>query len=173
MCLADTRLFLPGLNLAYTDRASMAASVEVRTPFVDPVVAAAAFSFDGAAKIRGRRGKVALKQAAESWLPDEIVHRPKASFSAPLRAWVSNDLRDVIEDVLVRGELVGSRDDPARRPAEPDRRRPGRPRRPAKQLWQLLTLELWYRHARSRASPADAGPPTTASSRHRHEQRTR
>src|SRR6185437_6998656 len=39
MCLADTRLFLPGLNLAYTDRASMAASVEVRVPFVDPVVA--------------------------------------------------------------------------------------------------------------------------------------
>jgi len=43
MCLADTRLFLPGLNLAYTDRASMAASVEVRVPFVDPVVARAAF----------------------------------------------------------------------------------------------------------------------------------
>ena len=36
MCLADARLFLPGLNLAYTDRASMAASVEVRVPFVDP-----------------------------------------------------------------------------------------------------------------------------------------
>ena len=39
MCLADTRLFMPGLNLSYTDRASMAASVEVRVPFVDPVVA--------------------------------------------------------------------------------------------------------------------------------------
>ena len=36
MCLADTRLFMAGLNLTYTDRASMAASVEVRTPFVDP-----------------------------------------------------------------------------------------------------------------------------------------
>ena len=88
MCLADTRLFLPGLNLAYTDRASMAASVEVRTPFVDPVVARAAFSIPGREKIVGRQGKVALKQAAENWLPKEIVHRPKASFSAPLRAWV-------------------------------------------------------------------------------------
>ena len=90
MCLADTRLFLPGLNLAYTDRASMAASVEVRVPFVDPVVARAAFSFAG----RGQdppagSSKVALKQAAERWLPHEIVHRPKASFSAPLRAWVA------------------------------------------------------------------------------------
>jgi len=44
MCLADSRLFLPGLNLAYTDRASMAASTEVRVPFVDPEVFKAAFS---------------------------------------------------------------------------------------------------------------------------------
>src|SRR5262249_49236248 len=51
MCLADTRLFLPGLNLAYSDRSSMAASVEVRTPFVDPVVARAAFSIPGRQKI--------------------------------------------------------------------------------------------------------------------------
>ena len=113
MCLADSRLFLPGLNLAYTDRASMAASVEVRVPFVDPVVARAAFSIGGDAKIRRRQGKVALKQAAESWLPREIVHRPKASFSAPLRAWVRNDLQEVIHDVLVEGEL-GVGDDPPR-----------------------------------------------------------
>ena len=115
MCLADARLFLPGLNLAYTDRSSMAASVEVRVPFVDPVVAQAAFAIPGRDKIRNRQGKLALKQAAENWLPHEIVHRPKASFSAPLRAWVRNDLRDVINDVLVRGELVELRDDP--RPA--------------------------------------------------------
>ena len=48
MCLADTRLFLPGLNLAYTDRASMAASTEVRVPFVDVEVVRAAFSLPGA-----------------------------------------------------------------------------------------------------------------------------
>ncbi len=47
MCLTDTRLFLPGLNLAYTDRSSMAASTEVRVPFVDPYVFRAAFSFRG------------------------------------------------------------------------------------------------------------------------------
>src|SRR5207253_5756741 len=108
MCLADTRMFLPGLNLAYTDRASMAASVEVRVPFVDPVVAQAAFSVEGSAKIRRGRGKMALKQAAEDWLPREIVHRPKASFSAPLRAWVREDLQEIIRDVLVGGELTGS-----------------------------------------------------------------
>ena len=149
MCLADTRLFMPGLNLAYTDRASMAASVEVRVPFVDPVVAQAAFSISGAAKIRRRQGKVALKQAAENWLPHEIVYRPKASFSAPLRAWVRNDLREVIRDVLVEGELTGSgmiRREALLRLIQDEHA--GRQDR-SKQIWQLLTLELWYRHVRS------------------------
>jgi asparagine synthase (glutamine-hydrolysing) len=149
MCLADARLFLPGLNLAYTDRASMAASVEVRVPFVDPIVARAAFTIKGSDKISGRQSKVALKRAAESWLPHEIVHRPKASFSAPLRAWVRNDLQQVINDVLVGGELVGSgmiRADALRRLVQDEQA--GREDR-AKQIWQLLTLELWYRNMRS------------------------
>jgi asparagine synthase (glutamine-hydrolysing) len=149
MCLADTRLFLPGLNLAYTDRSSMATSVEVRVPFVDPVVARAAFSIAGGDKIRHRQGKIALKRAAESWLPREIVYRPKASFSAPLRAWVRNDLQELINDVLVQGELAGSgmiRAGELRRLIQEEQA--GREDR-AKQIWQLLTLELWYRNARS------------------------
>jgi asparagine synthase (glutamine-hydrolysing) len=149
MCLADSRLFLPGLNLAYSDRSSMAASVEVRVPFVDPVVAQAAFAIGGRDKIRNRQGKVALKRAAEAWLPKEIIYRPKASFSAPLRAWVRNDLREVIDDVLVGGELVGSG---MIRPAALQRliadERAGREDN-AKQIWQLLSMELWYRNARS------------------------
>jgi asparagine synthase (glutamine-hydrolysing) len=149
MCLADSRLFLTGLNLAYTDRASMAASVEVRVPFVDPVVARAAFSGGGHDKIHGRQGKLMLKRAAEAWLPREIVYRPKASFSAPLRAWVRNDLQELINDALVRGELVGSG---VIRPAALrrliDDEQAGREDH-AKQIWQLLTLELWYRNVRS------------------------
>jgi asparagine synthase (glutamine-hydrolysing) len=149
MCLADARLFLAGLNLAYTDRASMAASVEVRVPFVDPLVAQAAFTIGGRDKIRGRQGKVALKRAAESWLPREIVYRPKASFSVPLRAWVRNDLRELINDALVHGELVGSgviHAGALRRLIDDEQA--GREDY-AKQIWQLLTLELWYRNVRS------------------------
>jgi asparagine synthase (glutamine-hydrolysing) len=149
MCLADTRLFLPGLNLAYTDRASMAASVEVRVPFVDPVVTRAAFSIPGGDKIHRRQGKLALKQAAEKWLPKEIVYRPKASFSAPLRAWVRGDLQEVIRDVLAGGELVQSgmlRAGALNRLIADDQA--GREDR-SKQIWQLLTLELWYRRAQA------------------------
>ncbi|HTZ08918.1 MAG TPA: asparagine synthase (glutamine-hydrolyzing) [Acidimicrobiales bacterium] len=145
MCLADTRLFLNGLNLTYTDRASMAASTEVRVPFVDPVVFRAAFAIPGSDKVTSRTGKVALKDVARRWLPDEIVDRRKASFSAPLRAWIGNELRPLIEEDLVRGELVEA--GLLRRAALEDllaEELTGRQDR-SKQLWQLLTLELWYR----------------------------
>jgi asparagine synthase (glutamine-hydrolysing) len=149
MCLADARLFMAGLNLTYSDRASMAASVEVRVPFVDKVVARAAFTIAGRDKIRGRVGKAALKEAAENWLPREIVHRPKASFGAPLRAWVRNDLRELIGDVLVGGELVQLgllRRQPLQRLIEDEQA--GREDN-AKQIWQLLSMELWYRQVRA------------------------
>jgi asparagine synthase (glutamine-hydrolysing) len=149
MCLADARLFMAGLNLAYTDRASMAASVEVRVPFVDKVVAEAAFTIPGTDKIRGRVQKAALKDAAENWLPKEIVHRPKASFGAPLRAWVRNDLRELIGDVLVSGELVDLgllRRQPLLQLIADERA--GRADN-AKQIWQLLSMELWYRQVRA------------------------
>jgi asparagine synthase (glutamine-hydrolysing) len=156
MCLADARLFMAGLNLTYTDRASMAASVEVRTPFVDLIVARAAFSIRGSDKIRGgginplrKTAKAALKDAAENWLPHEIVHRPKASFGAPLRAWVRNDLRELISDVLVGGELTKLgmlRGDQVRRLIADEQA--GREDY-AKQIWQLLSMELWYRQVRA------------------------
>ena len=150
MTLTDARLFLPGLNLAYTDRASMAASVEVRVPFVDPVVAAAAFALPGSAKVYRGTTKAALKTAAAAWLPREIIDRPKASFSAPLRAWISRDLQHMVDEELLGGELVSTgflRRRPLERMVEEERT--GRQDR-AKQIWQLLTLELWCRQAGSR-----------------------
>ena len=149
MCLTDARLFLPGLNLAYTDRASMAASTEVRVPFVDVEIARAAFSFPGSAKIVGRTSKAALKDAAAPWLPREIVHRPKGLFSAPLRAWVRRDLAGLVDDLVVGGDLVGSGF--LRRPAVErlvEEERTGREDR-SKQIWHLLTLELWHREMRA------------------------
>lgn len=147
MCLADARLFLPGLNLAYTDRSSMAASTEVRVPFVDVDVVRAAFRVPGEEKIVGRQGKAVLKQAASSVLPREIVYRPKGLFSAPLRAWMSRDLAATVDEVVNGGALVSSgilRRDALRRLVAQDAS--GRQDR-AKHLWHVLTLEYWYRDA--------------------------
>ena len=147
MCLTDSRLFLPGLNLAYTDRSSMSVSTGVRVPFVDPHVFRAAFSYRGDQKIKGRTQKVPLRSIADGWVPSDVVNRPKASFGAPLRAWVTNDLGPLIDDVLLNGQLVASGflRRPALRQMVTDQRS-GR-RDQSKQLWQLLSMELWYRGA--------------------------
>jgi len=149
MCLADARLFLPGLNLAYTDRSSMAASTEVRVPFVDVEVVKAAFSIPGAKKIVGRQGKAALKQAASPVLPKEIVYRPKGLFSAPLRAWMSRDLAPLMREVVNEGVLVSSgllRQEALQRLVDADA---AGQQDFSKHLWHILTLEYWYRAAKS------------------------
>ena len=138
-------MFLPGLNLTYTDRSTMAASTEVRVPFVDVEVVKAAFAVPGNRKIVGGKGKMALKEAALSILPEEIVHRPKGLFSAPLRAWMSRDLAPLVAEVVNSGELVTSgflqRDALQRLVAEDKSGREDR----SKHLWHILTLEYWYR----------------------------
>ncbi|MFJ8929823.1 MULTISPECIES: asparagine synthase (glutamine-hydrolyzing) [unclassified Streptomyces] len=149
MCLADARMFLPGLNLTYTDRSSMAASTEVRVPYVDVEVVKAAFAFPGDRKIVGRQGKAVLKEAATSILPKEIVYRPKGLFSAPLRAWMSRDLAPLVHEVINDGELVRSgflRRDALRRMVAEDA---SGQRDFSKHLWHVLTLEYWYRDATS------------------------
>jgi asparagine synthase (glutamine-hydrolysing) len=161
MCYTDTRLFLPGLNLAYTDRASMAASTEVRVPYVDKEVVAAAFSIPGDRKIVRTERKAVLKQAAEAWLPKEIIYRPKALFSAPLRAWIRRDLQEMVEEVVARGELVTSGlldRTTVRRMIDEDRS--GKADR-SKEIWQLLTLELWHAQA---ARPARTTPVASTGS---------
>jgi len=158
MCLTDSRMFLPGLNLAYTDRSSMAASTEVRTPYVDIEVVRAAFAVPGNRKIVGRQGKAVLKEAATSILPKEIVYRPKGLFSAPLRAWMSRDLAPLVREVVNDGELVRSgllrRDALARMVAEDAAGQADY----SKHLWHVLTLEYWYRDATS--GPAQSARTT-------------
>ncbi|MFD7406850.1 asparagine synthase (glutamine-hydrolyzing) [Streptomyces sp. NPDC059866] len=149
MCLGDARMFLPGLNLTYTDRSSMAASTEVRVPYVDVEVVKAAFAVPGDRKIVGRQGKAVLKEAAGSVLPREIVYRPKGLFSAPLRAWMSRDLAPLVREVINDGELVRSgflRRDALQRLVAEDA---AGQRDFSKHLWHVLTLEYWYRDATS------------------------
>jgi asparagine synthase (glutamine-hydrolysing) len=107
----------------------------------------AAFSFPGGQKIKGRTQKVPLRAAADDWLPRDVIDRPKASFGAPLRAWVTNDLGPLIDDVLLEGLLTSSeflRRAPLVQMVADQR---GGRRDQSKQLWQLLSMELWYRGA--------------------------
>jgi asparagine synthase (glutamine-hydrolysing) len=144
MCFTDLHMFLPGLNLAYTDRASMAASTEIRVPFVDKHVAELAMSIPGGLKLSRGRSKYVLKQAALRHLPRDIVHRRKASFGAPIRAWISGPLSDMVADLLCRERTVRRGwFDPAFVQRLLDDDRSGRADN-AYRIYQLLTIEIWF-----------------------------
>jgi asparagine synthase (glutamine-hydrolysing) len=147
MCYTDTQMFMTSLNLAYTDRASMAASTEVRVPFIDKEVARIAFQISSKLKIKGRTSKYILKKVAERWLPKDIIYRPKASFTMPLRAWMKTDLREAIDDYVLSSRGLAGRGlfdgDILREIVEADRS--GRADN-AQRIWQFLTLEQWLRN---------------------------
>jgi len=123
-------------------------------PFVDREVVAAAFALPGKLKIAGGETKAPLKQAAEAWLPKEIIYRPKGVFSAPLRAWIRRDLGEMVDDLVGHGTLVSSgflNGDKVRRMIAEDRA--GTADR-SKEIWQMLTLETWMRQHASLAVAA-------------------
>lgn len=96
----DLKTFLPSLNLMYTDKMSMAASIEVRVPFLDHRFVEEMFRIPTPLKIRGTVQKYILKKSMEGILPEDIIWRKKAGFGAPIRAWIAGDLKEVVEDYL-------------------------------------------------------------------------
>ncbi|MBN0048827.1 asparagine synthase (glutamine-hydrolyzing) [Streptomyces actuosus] len=83
----DRRLFLPGLNLLYGDRASMRASVELRVPFLGEPVVAAALGAVAEDQLSLGDGKARFRAAAvASGVPDFVARRPKTGFGAPVRS---------------------------------------------------------------------------------------
>ena len=145
MLYIDLKTFLPCLNLTYTDKTSMASSMEVRVPLLDHELVELAARMPARLKLKGLTGKYALKRAAESWLPREIIHRKKAGFSAPLRAWLVRDLRGMVEELLSQSNIErrGYFDYRGVRRLI-DENLSGREDNSLK-VFQLLTLELWHR----------------------------
>lgn len=145
MLYVDMKTFLPCLNLTYTDKTSMATSMEVRVPFLDHELVELAARIPAGLKLKGLTGKHILKRAAEAWLPREIIHRKKAGFSAPVRAWLVRDLRDMVEDVLSESNIRsrGYFEYGFVRKVIDDNLS-GREDNGLK-VFQLLTLELWHR----------------------------
>jgi asparagine synthase (glutamine-hydrolysing) len=151
----DAKTFLPCLNLAYTDKMSMAASTEVRVPFLDDEIVGLAAKIPPELKLRRLTRKYILKQTMKGTLPREVIRRPKAGFGAPVRAWLTGDLRELLHDTLSPSTLA------ARgliEPAEVQRlikANDAGTEDNALRLWALLTLELWQQQFIDRGAVAD------------------
>ncbi|MFL5277345.1 MAG: asparagine synthase (glutamine-hydrolyzing), partial [Myxococcales bacterium] len=131
--------------LVKADRASMAASLELRAPFLDTHVVEYTARLPWKLKLSLTRTKVLLKQALKGIVPDEILSRPKKGFGIPVAAWIRGPLRPLFEDLFSDRELGASglfepryAQDLLRRHlrGEADLRKP---------LWTLAMFQLWQR----------------------------
>jgi asparagine synthase (glutamine-hydrolysing) len=104
----DYKTYLPGDILTKVDRASMAHSLEVRTPFLDYEFVEWAASLPSDVKLAGSEGKHVLKRALEPLLPREVLYRTKMGFAVPLDTWFRGSLKNHIADVVRGPRLAGS-----------------------------------------------------------------
>ncbi len=150
--------------LVKADRASMAASLEVRAPFLDTEVVEYALRLPASYKLRAGRTKVILKSALRGLVPDEILHRPKKGFGIPVAAWIRGPLRPMFEDLFSAASLQRSGVlEPAASRALLDRHLSGAAdlRKP---LWTIASFLLWQRRWGA-PSAASRRPPDEAAER--------
>jgi asparagine synthase (glutamine-hydrolysing) len=131
--------------LVKADRASMAASLEVRAPFLDTAVVEFAARLPWAEKLTLTRTKVVLKEALRGLVPESILARPKKGFGIPVARWIRGPLRPLFEDLFSDASLRRSGVfAPAPTRALLDRHLAGVAdlRKP---LWTLAMFLLWQR----------------------------
>jgi asparagine synthase (glutamine-hydrolysing) len=142
--LADQMTYLPNDLLVKVDIASMANSLEARSPFLDHKVIEFAASLPDQLKLQGRETKSLLKKVAARLVPSEVIYRNKMGFGVPIGKWFRGEMKGFVQEVLlsqkslqrgiirpeilkryVHQHLTGERDY-------------------SFQLWTFLMLELWF-----------------------------
>jgi asparagine synthase (glutamine-hydrolysing) len=154
--LLDLERYLPDDLLLKADIASMAHSLELRSPFLDWEVLEVGISLPDALKLRGRRGKEALRRAFAEALPPPVASRAKSGFGVPLADWFRGELRDLAGDLLLEGARRRGQLRPQAVEALLREHARGRADH-GHRLWCLLMLELWQRtHLEARPARAEA-----------------
>src|SRR5262249_39255383 len=98
---SDLMTYLPDTLLVKVDIASMANSLEARSPFLDHQFMEFAARLPEDMKLAGARTKVALKRALGGIVPDEVLDRRKMGFNAPVDRWLRGELRELSHDLLL------------------------------------------------------------------------
>jgi asparagine synthase (glutamine-hydrolysing) len=138
----DVRTYLPGDLLTKVDIATMAHSLEARSPFLDPELMQFAAAIPAPMKLRGMEKKRVLRDALRAWLPDPILDRPKQGFSVPMAAWLRGDLREYSRELLLdRASFAQERFRPGAVASLLAEHAAGRDH--SQRIWALLMLELW------------------------------
>lgn len=141
---ADLHTYLPDDLLVKVDVASMANSLEARSPLLDHKLMEWAARIPEEQRFAGTETKSLFKQAMEPYLPHDLLYRPKMGFGVPIDRWLRTDMRDFAYDVLLssRAERRGLFEPKAVKDLL-DAHVSGS--NWASRIWALLMLELWFR----------------------------
>ena len=102
----DINSYLPEDLLVKVDVASMASSLEARSPFLDHKFMEFAATIPSSLKLKGRTTKYILKEALRGILPDNILFRPKMGFAVPIDRWFKNELKEMAYDTLLSTKAI-------------------------------------------------------------------
>ncbi|HMF55088.1 MAG TPA: asparagine synthase (glutamine-hydrolyzing) [Pyrinomonadaceae bacterium] len=142
--LADTMTYLPNDLLVKVDIASMAVSLEARSPFLDHHVIEFAASLPENLKLRGLTTKYLLKRVLKRLLPSENLDRRKMGFGVPIGHWFRGEMQGFLRETILSDRALKRglfKPEAVRRLVELHTRRE---RDFSHQLWTLLMLELWF-----------------------------
>jgi asparagine synthase (glutamine-hydrolysing) len=140
----DMKMYLEGDILFKVDRASMAASLEVRVPFLNRRIVDFATKLPLSLKLHRLTGKYLLRRAMAGRLPREILQRPKQGFAMPVAQWLASELKELTLDMLSPARLARQG---LFRPEYVEglmRDHFARTRDNRKLLWTLLSFQLWH-----------------------------
>jgi asparagine synthase (glutamine-hydrolysing) len=155
MMYVDMMSRLPGQSLMILDRATMAYSLESRSPFLDPRFAELMARVPVRHKVRGRRLRYLERRLGERYLPREVLGRKKQGFASPLMYIMDAEIRTLAPALLVGSELVrdGYLEGAAVRRLVDEHL--ARHRDHGNRIWLLLSAEVWYRRYIGGRSTAD------------------
>lgn len=142
--LTDQMTYLPNDLLVKVDIASMAVSLEARSPFLDHKVIEFAASLPENIKMKGFETKSLLKKVAARLVPREVIYRRKMGFGVPIGNWFRSEMKDFVRGILlsekslkrgiIKPEML-EKYVSEHTSAEKDH---------TFQIWTLLMLELWF-----------------------------
>jgi asparagine synthase (glutamine-hydrolysing) len=152
----DQRYYLPDDILYKVDRMSMAHSLEVRPPFLDPRIVDFAAALPSEFKLHGMTTKYVLRELMRAKLPKSILSRPKIGFDIPIHDWFRGTLRNLLLDTLSKESVTRTQLFRWNAVERLLREHLNRKANYGYHLWGLLVLLLWMREWNIQA-PAEAG----------------
>jgi asparagine synthase (glutamine-hydrolysing) len=155
MMYVDAMSRLPGQSLTILDRATMAYSLESRSPFLDPRFAEFMARVPTGLKIKGRQLRYLERRLGERYLPPEVLRRKKQGFASPLMYILEGEVRALAPRLLLDSELVRAGYLRAERMKQLVDEHLARRYDHGNRIWLLLSAEVWYRRYISRRSEAD------------------